>query len=196
MTDQKHSVVEFFEEKGFDDESMNRMMRAREHRKGKSWDYLGSIEIQKRRLPYDVSKCLKILTLCFNQKLVPTVRCLAILGSKPGEVVKFPHIFSHTLEEKLCPLLLAFFRMLGTSEKQLVSTNPWNPNIRFLVVDMGREVHEIVEYPEFFQHGIEKSLEFRHKLLKQKSIHCSLSEMLSCNQKKFIAKYGLAAGFS
>ncbi|CAL9127544.1 unnamed protein product [Musa textilis] len=136
MTDQKHSIVEFFEEKGFDDESMNRMMRRCNRlestgrgRASESWDYLGSIEIQKRRLPYDVSKCLKILTLGLNQKLVPTVRCLAILGSKPGEVVKFPHIFSHTLEEKLCPLLLAFFRMLGTSEKQLGEILLLNPRL-------------------------------------------------------------------
>ncbi|CAD5189258.1 unnamed protein product [Musa acuminata subsp. malaccensis] len=218
MTDQKHSIVEFFKEKGFDDESINRLMRRCNRlestgrgRATESWDYLGSIGIQKRRLLYVVSKCPKILTMGLNQKLVTTVRCLATLGSKPGEVTsaitKFPHIVSCSVEEKLCPLL-AFFHMLGISDKQLGKMLLLNPRliscsvetkltqITDFLASIGLNKEGLIVYPEFFRHGEKKSLEFRHKLLKQKNVHCSLSEMLSCNRKMFIAKYGLAAGFS
>ncbi|KAG6539146.1 transcription termination factor MTERF6, chloroplastic/mitochondrial-like [Zingiber officinale] len=326
-TGQKLSIVEFFEEKGFDDEKINRMLRKcnrlesiERERASENWDYLESIGIQKRKLPYVIFKCPKILALSMNQKLVPTVQCLATLGSKPGGVAsaitKFPDILSHSIELKLCPLL-AFFQALGISEKQLgkmlllnprlisysemkltqitdflvsigfneegligktLVKNPFlmgysiekrllptteflksigldelslqrvvcyfpevfcrdvnrvlkpnlaflkgcgfdnkqianlvagyppiliksvskslEPKVRFLVEVMGREISEIADYPEFFRHGMKKSLEFRQKILKQKNVHCSLSEMLSCNQRKFIAKYGLTVGFS
>lgn len=327
-TDQQLTIVEFLREKGFDDESIKRMVRrcnpleiTGRDRASENWNYLESIGVQKRKLPYVVFKCPKVLTLGLNQKLVPTVQCLATLGSRPGEVAsaitKFPNILSHSVEDKLCPLL-AFFQVLGISEKQLgkmlllnprlisysietkltritdflasiglnkegligktLVKNPFlvgysvekrlrptteflksigldeqnlqrvicnfpevicrdvnrvlkpnlaflkrcgfdskqiatlvagyppvliksvnkslEPKIRFLVEDMGREIGEIADCPEFFRHGMKKSLELRHKLLKQKNIHCSLSDMLHCNQKRFIAKYGLVAGFS
>ncbi|WOL17168.1 hypothetical protein Cni_G25957 [Canna indica] len=328
ITNQKLSIVEFFKEKGFNEESINKMLRrcnrlesAGVEAANENWDYLESIGIQKRKLPYVVSKCPKILTLSLNQKLVPTVQCLATFGSKPGDVAsaitKFPNILSHSVEEKLCPLL-AFFQALGISDKQLgkmlllnprlisysietkltqitdflasigldkdgwigkiLVKNPFlvgysvqkrlqptieffkaigldelnlqrvvcnfpevfcrdvdkvlkpnlaflkgcgfddkqiatlvagyppvliksvkkslEPKIRFLVEHMGREISEVADYPEFFRHGTKKCLEYRQKLLKQKNINCSLSEMLKCNQKKFMVKYGLISGFS
>lgn len=50
------------------------------------------------------------------------VECLSTLGRKPKEVAyaitKFPLILSHSVEEKLCPLL-AFFQALGVPETHL-----------------------------------------------------------------------------
>ncbi|CAL9774446.1 unnamed protein product [Musa acuminata subsp. burmannicoides] len=91
MTDQKHSIVEFFKEKGFDDESINRMMRRCNRlestgrgRASESWDYLGSIGIQKRRLLYVVSKCPKILTMGFKSEACYYCPVPCNLGIKAG----------------------------------------------------------------------------------------------------------------
>jgi mTERF domain-containing protein len=67
------------------------------------------------------------------------------------------------------------------------------PRIKFLVEEMGRDMGEVVDYPQFFRHGLKRSLEYRHKVLKQNNSSCSLSEMLDCNQKKFAMKFGLIA---
>ncbi|RZC45820.1 hypothetical protein C5167_038776 [Papaver somniferum] len=163
------------------------------------------------------------------------VQCLTTLGTKPREVssaiTRFPHILSHNVEEKLCPLL-GFFEALGVPEKQLgklllqnprlvsysIDTklthiveflaslglskeegtigkvmksgfgdrqiaslvsgyppvliksvpNSLEPRIRFLLEVMKRQIEEVVEYPDFFKHGLKKKLEVRQKLLKQR----------------------------
>ncbi|KAJ0962976.1 hypothetical protein J5N97_028098 [Dioscorea zingiberensis] len=69
--------------------------------------------------------------------------------------------------------------------------NSLEPRLEFLVEVMGRGIGEVVGYPEFFGHGLNKSLEFRQKLLMKRNIHCSLSEMLDCNKKRFIVKFGI-----
>lgn len=74
--------------------------------------------------------------------------------------------------------------------------NSLEPRIRFLVEVMGRRIDEVTDYPDFFRHGLKKILEKRHKLLKQKNIDCSLREMLDCNTKKFLMKFGLFEGYA
>lgn len=70
--------------------------------------------------------------------------------------------------------------------------NSLEPGIRFVVEVMGRSIDEVVDYPEFFRHGLKKQLEFRQRPLKQRNIKCSLSDMLKCNRKKSIVNFWLA----
>lgn len=317
----------FFKDRGFNEKNIQEMSRKCKHLEGvdrerasENWDYLKSIGIQERKLPYIVGKCPKILTLDLQEKLMPMVQCLASLGTKPNEVAsaitKFPHILFHRLEEKLCPLL-GFFESLGAPEKQLgkmlllnprivsysiefklsqtvdflaslglskdgmigkvlvkhpfimgysvekrlrpsseflkslgltesqlqrvavnfpevlcrdvdkirpniaylVSCgldsrqiarivaghppvliksvdNSLKPRIKFLKEEMGREIQEVVDYPDFFRHGLKKRLESRQKMLRRNHIRdCGLSEMLDCNHQKFLLKFGLAGQF-
>ncbi|XP_010529872.1 PREDICTED: transcription termination factor MTERF6, chloroplastic/mitochondrial-like [Tarenaya hassleriana] len=72
--------------------------------------------------------------------------------------------------------------------------NSLEPRIRFLVEKMGRGMEEVVDYPEYFRHGLKKRVESRYKLLKQKNITCSLSEMLDCNTNKFRQRFGFSEG--
>lgn len=323
VSSQNSSIMWFFKDRGFDDKSIHEMFkkckrleRVQRENASENWDYLKSIGIQERKLPYIVAKCPKILTLGLNEKLVPMIECLATLGTKPNEVAsaitKFPHILSHSVEEKLCPLL-AFFQALGIQEKQLGKMlllnpriisysidsklsqivdflasiglkkegtigkvlvknpsimgygvdkrlrptseflislgltelglqkvvinfpevlsrdvekilrpnhtylktcgfdteqiaalvtgyppvliksikNSLEPRMKFLVEVMERRIEEVANYPEFFRHGLKKRLVLRQKLLKQRNIRCSLSEMLDCNQKKFLLRFGL-----
>lgn len=69
--------------------------------------------------------------------------------------------------------------------------NSLQPKISFLVEIMGRRIEELAEYPDFFHHGLKKRIEFRYKQLEQMNIQCSLAEMLSYSQKKFVIKFGL-----
>ncbi|ERN11430.1 hypothetical protein AMTRI_Chr03g137900 [Amborella trichopoda] len=69
--------------------------------------------------------------------------------------------------------------------------NSLDPRIRFLVDVMGRRLEEVAEFPEFFKHGLKKRIEFRYRLVREKSSGCSLSELFGCNQKKFALKFGL-----
>jgi mTERF domain-containing protein len=99
-----------------------------------------------------------------------------------------------------------FLQSAGFSKDQIMSlvagyplvliksiTRCLEPRVKFLVEEMGRDKGEAVDYPQFFRHGLRKSLEYRHKILKKMNSSCSLSEMLDCNQKKFAMKFGLIA---
>ncbi|KAK6924230.1 Transcription termination factor, mitochondrial/chloroplastic [Dillenia turbinata] len=298
------SIIWFFRDKGFDDKCIKEMFSkckrletVQRERASENWAYLKSIGIEERKIP----------------------SCLGTLGTRPSEVAatitKFPHMLSHSVEEKLCPLL-AFFESLGVPEKQLgkmfllnprlisysietklgqiveflaslglneegmigkvLAKSPYimgysvdkrlrptseflkslglteldkqrvavnfpevlcrdvekilrpnlaylkrsgfgdwrivasvsgyppiliksiknslEPRIRFLVEIMGRQLDEVAVYPDFFRHALKKRIELRQKLLNQGKIDCSLSEMLDCNQKKFLLKFGLMEG--
>ncbi|KAJ8461252.1 hypothetical protein OPV22_034178 [Ensete ventricosum] len=194
-TDQKHSTVEFFKEKGLDDESINRMRRRYNRlentgrgRASESWDSLGSFGIQKRRLPYVVSKCPQDPHNGLKSEACSYCPC----GREALPITSFlpdARNIGETTGKQIAALVAGYPPVLIKSVNKSLE-----PKIRFLVEDTGREINEIAEYPEFFRHGIKKSLE--HKPLAQMNVPCRLSEMLSCNHQKFIAKYGLAAGFS
>lgn len=144
-----------------------------------------------------------------EKRLRPTTEFLKSIGLGEKElrrvVLNFPEVLSRDVDKILRPNL-AFLRRRGFSNAEITSLvsgyapiliksvkNSLEPKIKFLVEQMGRQVGEAAEYPEFFKHGLKKSLEFRQKVLKERNMSCSLSEMLGCNQKKFAAKYGLVA---
>jgi mTERF domain-containing protein len=140
------SIMWFFRDKGFDDPSIDKMLRkckqlekAQSDVASENWDYLSNIVgIQERKLPYIVSRCPKILTLRLDERLIPMVECLSSLGRNPREVAsaitKFPPILSHSVEEKLCPLL-AFFQALGVPETQLGKMILFNPRLISYSID-------------------------------------------------------------
>jgi mTERF domain-containing protein, mitochondrial len=145
-----------------------------------------------------------------EKRLRPTTEFLKSIGLGEKElrrvVLNFPEVLSRDVDKILRPNL-AFLRSRGFSNAEITSLvsgyapiliksvkNSLEPKIKFLVEQMGRQVGEAAEYPEFFKHGLKKSLEVRQKVLKERNMSCSLSEMLGCNHKKFAAKYGLVAG--
>lgn len=140
-------------------------------------------------------------------RLRPTMEFLKVIGLSDYDLRKVAIYFSEVLcrdvERNLRPNL-AFLQKCGFSDGQIAKLvagyppiliksvkNCLKPRVNFLVKVMGRDISEIVDYPEFFRHGLKKSLEARQKMLKEKSIICSLREMLGCSQKKFLLKYGL-----
>ncbi|XLT90822.1 hypothetical protein HN873_012497 [Arachis hypogaea] len=148
------SMMWFFKDRGFDDNSIHGIFRkckrlesVQKERAKENWEYLRAIGIQERKIPSIVSKCPKILALDLNEKIVPMVECLRTLGTKPHEVTsaiaKFPHILSHSVEEKLCPLL-AFFQALGIPEKQIGKVILINP--RLISYSIETKLKEIVDF--------------------------------------------------
>lgn len=151
-----------------------------------------------------------IMGYSIDKRLRPTAEFLksavGLQGSNLQRVImSFPDILSRDVNKILWPNL-AFLRSCGFSKDQvmaLVSGYPpvliksikhcLEPRMKFLVEVMGWDMGKVVDYPQFFRHGLKRSLEYRHKVLKQTNSRCSLSEMLDCNQKKFAMKFGLVA---
>ncbi|GFS37687.1 mitochondrial transcription termination factor family protein [Actinidia rufa] len=178
--------------------------------------FFQALEVPEKQLGKMLLLNPRIISYSIESKLSQIVDFLAILGlSKEGMIgkvlVKNPFIMGYSVDKRLRPTL-EFLKSIGLSELDLQKSrsgqivalvtgyppiliksisNSLEPRIKFLVEVMGRRIEEVVDYPYFFRHGLRKRLELRQKILKQKSIHCSLSQMLECNQKKFLLKFGL-----
>ncbi|KAH0449556.1 hypothetical protein IEQ34_020248 [Dendrobium chrysotoxum] len=144
-----------------------------------------------------------------EKRLRPTTDVLKSIGLNMIDiqkvVVNFPKVLCRNVEKILKPNL-EFLKQSGFNNEQIrlfVMGYPiiliknvrhsLQPRIKFLVAEMGREIGEVTDNPEFFRHGLMKSLEPRQRLLKLKKIECSLSEMLECKHKKFLLKFELMA---
>lgn len=154
-TGNNSSIMWFFKDKGFDDKSINAMLKkckrledVQREKADENWAYLTSIGILERKLPNVVARCPKILSLGLDEKLIPMVQFLGtLLGTKPNDiataVTKFPQILAHSVEEKLCPLL-AFFESLGIHENQLGKMLMFNP--RIISYSIESKLAQIVEF--------------------------------------------------
>lgn len=144
-----------------------------------------------------------------EKRLRPTTEFLLSLGLTKSDLQKvainFPEVMCRDVDKILKPNL-DYLKSRGFDSRQIAGLvgryppiliksvkNSLEPRIRFLVEVMDRGIEEAVDYPEFFQHGLKKRLERREKLLKQKNVSCSLSEMLDCNHKKFLSRFDLVA---
>lgn len=150
-----------------------------------------------------------IMGYSVDNRLRPTSEFLKSVGLKELDLqvvaVKFPEVLCRDVNKILRPNF-TFLKRCGFADGQIAALvaayppiliksikNSLEPRIKFLVEVMGRQIDEVADYPDFFRHGLKKRLELRHRLLKQRNIYCSLSEMLDCNAKKFLIKFGLFA---
>ncbi|KAI3737093.1 hypothetical protein L2E82_27088 [Cichorium intybus] len=142
-----------------------------------------------------------------EKRLRPTTEFLLSLGLTKSDLqrvaINFPEVICRDVDKILKPNL-NFLKSRGFDSEQIASLvgryppiliksvkNSLEPRIRFLVEVMDRGIGEAADYPEFFQHGLKNRLERREKLLKERNISCSLSEMLDCNHKKFLSRFDL-----
>ncbi|KVH98345.1 Mitochodrial transcription termination factor-related protein, partial [Cynara cardunculus var. scolymus] len=175
-------------------------------------DFLASIGLTKEGM---IGKILvknpSIMGYNVEKRLRPTTEFLLSLGiTKPDlqkVAVNFPEVLCRDVDRILRPNL-DYLKTRGFDSQQIATLvaryppiliksvkNSLEPRIRFLVEVMDRRIEEAAAYPEFFQHGLKKRLEKREKLLKQRNISCSLSEMLDCNHKKFLSRFDLVEKF-
>ncbi|KAK6117026.1 hypothetical protein DH2020_049270 [Rehmannia glutinosa] len=152
-----------------------------------------------------------IMGYSVDKRLRPTSEFLKSLGLNEPQlervVINFPEVLSRDVDKILRPNVI-YLKSCGFDSRQIADvvagyppvliksvSNSLGPRIRFLREVMGRQIAEVADYPEFFRHGLKRRLELRHKLLKQRNVECSLSEMLDCNQRKFQLKFGLVEQF-
>ncbi|KAG8382069.1 hypothetical protein BUALT_Bualt05G0038200 [Buddleja alternifolia] len=209
-------LLAFFEALGAPEKQLGKMLLLNpriisysiESKLSQTVDFLASLGMSKDGM---IGKVLVkhpyIMGYSVDKRLRPTSEFLKSLGLTGPQLqrvaINFPEVMSRDADKILRPNAM-YLQSSGFDSRQIAAlvagyppvliksvSNSVGPRIKFLKEVMGRRIEEIVEYPEFFKHGLKKRLELRHKFLKQKHVDCSLSEMLDCNQKKFMLKFGL-----
>ncbi|CAK9153351.1 unnamed protein product [Ilex paraguariensis] len=176
-------------------------------------DFLASLGLTKEGM---IGKVLVkypfIMGYSVDKRLHPTSEFLKSIGLTELDIqrvaINFPEILCRDVNKILRPNS-TYLKTCGFESGQITAlvtgyppiliksiNHSLEPRIRFLLDVMGRQIEEVASYPDFFRHGLKKRLEWRQKRLKQRNIHCSLSEMLDCNQRKFLEKFGLVERFA
>lgn len=63
--------------------------------------------------------------------------------------------------------------------------NNFRPKVEFLVTEMGRELSELKEFPQYFSFSLEGKIKPRHQMLVENGFSMPLSEMLKVSDGEF-----------
>lgn len=209
-------LLAFFEALGITDKQLGKMILINpriisysiEHKLSQMVEFLSSLHLSKDGM---IGKVLVkhpyIMGYSVDKRLRPTSEFLKSLGLTDMDLqkvaVNYPEVLCRDVNKILKPNL-SYLTSRGFGAGQIAAvvtcyppvliksvSNSLEPRIKFLIDVMGRRLDEVVDYPDYFRHSLKRRLESRQKLLMRKNISCTLSEMLDCNQKKFLFKFGL-----
>lgn len=171
-------------------------------------EYLQTLGLKLQQIGKAVSHYPQLLGYSIDKRLRPSVKYLKELGLGDADVAfiaeKYPHIIGRNAAVVFSPRV-NFLRSHGFDEKQVAAvvsrfppvliksiTRRLQPSIEFLEGPMERSVQDVVQFPLFFGKSLRRTIEPRHRALKQNAIvPDSLSEMLDHWNKGFALRYGI-----
>ncbi|XP_027173328.1 transcription termination factor MTEF1, chloroplastic-like [Coffea eugenioides] len=114
----------------------------------------------------DVSRCAPLLSCCVESKFIPRLDYFLKLGIPKREAIslfrRFPSLFCYSIEENL------------------------EPKFNYFVVEMGRELRELVDFPHYFLFSLENRIKSRHKMCVERGVCLSLPVMLKSSEARFM----------
>ncbi|CAI9097629.1 OLC1v1034100C1 [Oldenlandia corymbosa var. corymbosa] len=113
----------------------------------------------------DVSRCAPLLSCCVETKFIPRLDYFLKLGLPKRDAIslfrRFPSLFCYSVEENL------------------------EPKFNYFLVEMGRELRELVDFPHYFSFSLENRIKPRHKMCVDKGVYLSLPVMLKTPESRF-----------
>ncbi|GAA0167497.1 hypothetical protein LIER_22419 [Lithospermum erythrorhizon] len=113
----------------------------------------------------DVSKCAPLLSCSVQSKFLPTIQYIQNLGVSEIDTFqmlrRFPALFCYSMVENL------------------------EPKFNYFVVEMGRDIKELVDFPHFFSFSLENRIKPRHRLCVEKGVFLALPVMLKLSERRF-----------
>ncbi|XP_019190990.1 PREDICTED: transcription termination factor MTEF1, chloroplastic-like [Ipomoea nil] len=113
----------------------------------------------------DVSKCATLLSCSVETKFIPRLDYFQKLGFSKREATvmfrRFPSLFCYSIEEN------------------------FEPKSNYFLVDMGRELKELLDFPQYFSFSLENRIKPRHKICVEKGVCLSLPLMLKLSEVRF-----------
>ncbi|XVF55827.1 hypothetical protein PTKIN_Ptkin06aG0067700 [Pterospermum kingtungense] len=137
----------------------------------------------------------RLLTCDVVTQLRPTLYFLQSIGI--SEVKRHTYLLSCSVEKKLIPRI-EHFQRIGFSYKQTVSMfrrfpqlfnysvrENYEPKLNYFVVEMGRDLREIQEFPQYFSFSLENRITPRHQCCVEKGVCFPLPVLLKTSEVEF-----------
>ncbi|GMH09986.1 hypothetical protein Nepgr_011827 [Nepenthes gracilis] len=137
----------------------------------------------------------RLLASNVETRLRPTLYFLQSIGIH--EVCKHTYLLSSSVEEKFIPKI-DYFQKIGFSYRDSISmfrrfpplfcysvqTN-FEPKFNYFVVEMGRELKELKEFPQYFSFSLERRIKPRHQNCVENGVCFPLPALLKTTEKEF-----------
>ncbi|XP_010553594.1 PREDICTED: transcription termination factor MTEF1, chloroplastic [Tarenaya hassleriana] len=144
---------------------------------------------------YALCRRPRLLACDVDGQLRPAMYFLQRIGI--SETHKHTYLLSCSVEHKLIPRIDYFVR-LGFSRREAtvmfrrfpqlfnysISGN-YDPKTNYLVVEMGRDLKEIMEFPQYFSFSLENRIKPRHQACAAKGVRLPLPMMLKTKESGF-----------
>lgn len=157
---------------------------------------LREAHVEGRDLRHVIHRRPRLLICSVELQLRPT---LYFLQSTVGicKVNKLTHLLSCSVESKLIPRI-EYFQQLGFSYKDTIAMfrrfpslfcysikENLEPKFNYFVIEMGRNLKELKEFPHYFSFSLENRIKPRHKQCVEKRVCLSLPVMLKSSEEQF-----------
>ncbi|KAG8374028.1 hypothetical protein BUALT_Bualt11G0088400 [Buddleja alternifolia] len=113
----------------------------------------------------NVAKWAPLLSCCVETKFIPRIEYLQKLGFTYRDTVtmfrRFPSLFCYSIKEN------------------------FEPKFDYFVVEMGRELRELVAFPQYFSFSLENRIKPRHGMCVEKGVCLALPTMLKLSEARF-----------
>ncbi|KVI08334.1 transcription termination factor MTEF1, chloroplastic-like [Cynara cardunculus var. scolymus] len=139
----------------------------------------------------------RLLTSDVKTRLRPTLYFLQGTIGISG-VNKHTHLLTCSVEDKFLSRIEYFHEIMGISYKDTILMfrrfpslfcysikDNIEPKFKYLAVEMGRELREMVEFPQYFSFSLEKRIDPRHRRCVERGVCLPLPMMLRSSERRF-----------
>ncbi|XP_019186200.1 PREDICTED: transcription termination factor MTEF1, chloroplastic-like [Ipomoea nil] len=152
--------------------------------------------VDARSLPGVIRRRPRLLTRPVEEHLRPTLRFLqTTIGIE--DVPRWATLLSCSVDSKFIPRL-DYFQKLGFSRQEATAIlrrfpplfrysieENLEPKFNYFLVEMGRELKELMDYPQYFSFSLENRIKPRHQTCVEKGVCLSLPLMLKSSEVRF-----------
>ncbi|XP_076903840.1 protein SEEDLING LETHAL 1, chloroplastic-like [Bidens hawaiensis] len=156
--------------------------------------------VSTHQLRHIIHRRPRLLTSDVKTRLRPTLYFLqGTIGI--SEINKHAHLLSCSVEDKLIPRIEYFNDNIGISYDDTILIfrrfpslfcysikNNLEPKFNYFVVEMGRDLKELVEFPQYFSFSLEDRIKRRHLRCVEKGVCLPLPAMLRSSEKRFMER--------
>ncbi|KAH7546153.1 hypothetical protein FEM48_Zijuj01G0170300 [Ziziphus jujuba var. spinosa] len=137
----------------------------------------------------------RLLACSVKDQLRPTLYFLQSIGI--SEVNRYTNLLSCSVEEKLIPRI-EYLEKIGFSHRDALSMfrrfpqlfcysikDNFEPKFDYFVVEMGRDLKDLKEFPHYFSFSLENRIKPRHQICVEKGVCFPLPILLKTNEAQF-----------
>jgi len=112
-------------------------------------------------------------------------------------IKKYTPLLSCSVEQKFVPRM-EYFRKIGFSQRDTMAIfrkfpplfcysikDNFEPKFNYFVMEMGRELKELKEFPQYFSYGLESRIKPRHQRCLEKGVSLALPLMFKTSEERF-----------